>query len=136
MIFSAFVACTSGERSGWPAAVRASVRIRIDDAFCVDDADLEPTIVGSCVLEHLDAAEETPDVADKDAGRVAEVPRGAVDLDLRLERLRAQVLGTCPDVCGPAEPILERAVGLLDHRSVESDTRHDRKVLAVELPDV
>ena len=136
LIFVAFVACTSGERSGCPAAVRASVRIQSSDAVGVDDADLESTVVGARVLEHLDTAEEPTDVADENAGRVADVPGVAVDLDLRLERLRAKVLRAGPDIGGPSEAILERAVGLLDHRSVEAGAGHDGEVLALELADV
>ena len=84
----------------------------IDNALCVDDTDVELTVVRSCILEHLDAAEQATDIADENAARVADVPGNAVDLDLGLERLRAQVLGTGPDIRGPAESILERAVGL------------------------
>ena len=127
MIFFALVAWTSGDRSAWPTAVRASVAHPVRDAVGVDDADLEPAVVGARVLEDLDAAEEAPDVADEDAARGAGVPRSAVDRDLRLERLGAQVLRAGPDVGDPAEPVLEAAVGLLDHRRVEARAGHDAR---------
>ena len=36
-----------------------------------DDAELQAAVVGACVLERLDAAEELADVADQDAARLA-----------------------------------------------------------------
>ena len=74
---------------------RASQRAHpVGDAIGVDDAELEAAVVGACILEHFDAAEEATDVADEDAARRARVPRDAVDFDLRLERLRAKAVAT------------------------------------------
>ena len=136
MIFVALVAWTSGERFGLADRRSGERSHPVDDAVRVDDAELEAAVIGAGVFEHLDAAEEAADVADEDAARGARVPRGAVDLDLRLERLGAQALRAGPDVGDPAEPVLERPVRLLDHRRVESDPGHDREVLAVEASDV
>src|SRR5579871_4866720 len=60
----------------------------VGDAVGVHDPHLEASVVGTRVLEHLDAAEEPSDVPDEDATRVVRVPGDSVDLDLRLERLR------------------------------------------------
>src|SRR5262245_24988686 len=106
------------------------------DAFGVDDPELEPPVVRAGVPEHLETTEQASDVPEENATRVSCVPRHAVDLDLRLERLGAEVLGTGPDVGGAAEPILERSVRLLDHRCVEAGAGHDREALTVETPHV
>ena len=53
-----------------------------------------------------------------------------------LERLRAQVLATRPDVGDAAEPVLQAAVGVADHRGVEAGARHHGEPLAVEAADV
>ena len=108
----------------------------VGDAVGVDDAELEPAVVRASVVEHLDTAEEASDVAEEDAARSAGVPGRAVDLDLRLERLGAEVLRAGPDVGHASEPILERAVGLLDHRRVEAGSGHDGEALAVEPADI
>ena len=108
----------------------------VGDAVGVDDAELEPAVVRARVLEHLDTAEEAADVAEEDAARSSGVPRRPVDLDLRLERLRPEVLRAAPDIGDPSEPILELAVGLLDHRRVEAGAGHDGEPLAVEPADV
>ena len=63
-----------------------------EEAFGGHDADLEPAVVGTGILECLDSAEELPDVAEQDAARLALVPADTVDLDLGAKRLRAQVL--------------------------------------------
>ena len=136
MIFVADVAWTSGERSGLPDCRAGECPHPVGDPVGVDDADLEAAVVGACVVEHFDAAEETTDVADEDAARRACVPRHAVDIDLRLERLRAQVLGACPDVGDPPETVLERPIRLLDHGRVEAGAGHDGEPLAVEAADV
>ena len=108
----------------------------VGDPVGVDDADFEPAVVGACVFEYLDAAEEATDVADEDAARRACIPRHAVDVDLRLERLRAQVLGAGPDVGDATEAILEGPVRLLDHGRVEAGAGHHGEPLAVEAADV
>ena len=136
MIFVPSSPARAATARGWPAAVRASVRIQSTTPSALTTPTSSRPSSGRRVLEHLDAAEEPTDVADEDAACVAVVPGDAVDLDLRLERLRAQVLRAGPDVGGAAEPVLERAVGLLDHRRVESGAGHDGEVLAVELSHV
>src|SRR5216110_2743518 len=88
----------------------------VGDSVGVHDSDLEASVVRTSILEDFDPAEEAADVADEDAARVSRVPRSAVDCDLGLERLRAQALRPCPDVCDSAESILEAAVCLLDPR--------------------
>jgi aldehyde dehydrogenase (NAD+) len=100
------------------------------------DADLEASVVRARVSKDIDAAEEPSDVADEDAARLVVVPTRAVNRDLCLERLCAQVLGPGPDVGDPAEAILEPAVGVADHRRVEAGTGHDSEPLAVEAAQV
>src|SRR5689334_8093530 len=108
----------------------------VGDAVGVYHAELEPAVVRASVLEHLDTAEEAADVAEEDAARGSGVPGCPVHLDLRLERLRPEVLRAAPDIGDPSEAILELAVGLLDHRGVEAGAGHDREALAVEPADI
>ena len=41
----------------------------VGDAVGVDHAELEPAVVRASVLEHLDTAEEAPDIAEENAAR-------------------------------------------------------------------
>ena len=108
----------------------------VGDPVGVDDADFEPAVVGARVFEHLDAAEEATDVAHEDAARRACVPGHAVDDDLRLERLRPQVLGAGPDVGDATEAVLQAPFRLLDHRGVEAGAGHDGEPLPIEAAEV
>ena len=101
-----------------------------------DDADLEQAVVGPWVLEDLDVADQLADVADQNRRRLAAEPADTVHLDLGAERLRAHGLQPRPHVAGAAEPILETAVGVADHRRVHAAPGHDREALAVEAADV
>ena len=71
LIFFALVARTSGDllRLADGGACKRAHPVR--DPVGVDDADLEPSVVRSRVLEDLDAAEEASDIADEDAARSA-----------------------------------------------------------------
>ena len=64
------------------------------------------------------------------------VPVLAVDLDRRLEGLRAEVLRRRPDVREAAEAVLQSSVGLADHPGVEAGSGHHGEPLAVDLADV
>ena len=54
----------------------------VDWSVGADYGQLEQSVVGSRLLEDLDAGEESPDVAEQDAARCAAIPGGAVDFDL------------------------------------------------------
>ena len=107
----------------------------LDEALGGHDTQLEHPVVGSRTLERLDSGEEVADVAEQDAARLALVPADAVDLDLGVERLQAQVLRSAPDVGDASDPVLESA-RVPDHRGVETGSGHHREPLAVEAADV
>ena len=94
----AWVIWTNGDFAVVPTAVRAIVLVHSQRPLRGHDAELELAVVRTRAVECLDAAEEFADVADEDAARLAVESRGAVDADLRLERLRLDVPGTGPDV--------------------------------------
>ena len=77
-------------------------------------------VVRSRVLERLNPAEELADVAEKNAARLPLVPTDAVDLDLGLETASTAGSPTGPHVGDAPETILQPAVGVSDHRCVES----------------
>ena len=108
----------------------------VGDAVGVDDADLEPAVVGARVLEHFDAAEETPDVADEDAGRSPAYHGTPSTAIFALNGFARRFFEPVHDVGGTPEAVFERAVRVPDHRGVETGAGHDGEPLAVEAADI
>src|SRR6185503_10357590 len=98
----------------------------LPDAVGRDDTELEPTVVGTGVLECRDASEELADVADQHTARLAVEPLLVVDAYPQTCTRRAEVLCAGEHVREPAGTILEAAVGVTDHQRVEARARHHR----------
>ena len=126
LIFRALVTRTNGDLSGWPIAVRASVRAQspIPSAFT--------TPISSCPSSGFASAKTS-----MPPNRWPTLPT-RMQLALpcttslrrsrsRREGLRPETLRCRPDVGGASEAVLEVPVGLLDHRRVEAPRRPSRR---------
>ena len=100
------------------------------------DPDVEVAVVGLGVVESADAAGDGADVAEQDAGCRAVEPFPPVDADLRRHRLVPHVAQPGQHVREPPGPVLQPAIGVIDHLGVESGPGHDSEVFAVQLAEV
>ena len=115
--------------------MRAIVRTQSSNAVRGDDAELEHAVVGTCILERLDAGEQLADVPEEDAARLALEPRRPVDLDRASNGFR-------PSCLTPVQTYATRPIRSFSPRrprgssARRSPPRHHREPLAVHAPHV
>ena len=135
-IFLAFVVCTNFDRSARPDRGAHQRAGPLGHAVRSNHPELEQAVVGARVVEDLDTAEDLADVAGEDAAAVAVEPTSAVDVDRGPEGLQPEVLRARPEVRGPAVPLLEVTIGVVDHQRVEAGASQHGEAFAVDPPDV
>ena len=119
--------CTNFERSARPTAVRASARIHWATPLAVTTPSSSRPSSGSASSNASTPPNTLLTLPTRMQPARPSNHRVPVDVDRGTERLEPEVLGAGPEVGGPAEAVLQVAVGVTDHQRVEPGSRHHQR---------